>query len=182
MHGAEDIEALLLKVALKDRAAFSSLYSATSAKLFGLCLRVLKDRAVAEEVLQEVFVKIWNRADRYKVTGHSPMTWLITLARNTAIDRYRAGKAGAQMTELEDAMPVVDTQAGPEAQLIAADEARRVVDCLGELPNERADAVRGAYLGGESYAELADRFGVPLNTMRTWLRRSLHSLKDCLSR
>jgi RNA polymerase sigma-70 factor (ECF subfamily) len=173
-----ELETLISRVALGDRAAFSALYDATSAKLFGTCLRVLKVRAEAEEVLQEVFVTIWQKADRYQVTGHSPMTWLITLARNRAIDRLRARKPH---TELDDAMPLADATPGPEARAVAAGEARRVVACLDELKEDRAQAVRGAYLDGKSYAELAERHAVPLNTMRTWLRRSLQQLKECLS-
>jgi RNA polymerase sigma-70 factor (ECF subfamily) len=140
----------------------------------------LGDRARAEEALQEVYVKIWNRADRYRVTGHSPMTWLITVARNHAVDRLRA--EGPAMAELDEIAPVAAPGPTPEASAIAASEARRIAACLGELPPDRAEAVRGAYLEGASYADLAGRYGVPLNTMKTWLRRSLISLKECLSR
>lgn len=170
----------MARIQLRDRAAFSELYAATSAKLFGVCLRVLKDRAMAEDVLQEVYVRIWDKADRYRVTGHSPMTWLITLTRNLAIDRLRG--AGQRPAGLDEVGPVVSAAPGPEAQVVAADEARRIALCLDELEPSRAAAVRGAYLEGNTYAELAERFGVPLNTMRTWLRRSLISLKACLSR
>ncbi|GAA5067327.1 sigma-70 family RNA polymerase sigma factor [Roseibacterium beibuensis] len=179
MDARAELEALIARVALGDRAAFSALYDATSAKLFGTCLRVLKVRAEAEEVLQEVYVLIWQKADRYQVTGHSPMTWLITLARNRAIDRLRARKPS---TEIDDALPLADAAPGPEAKAVAAGEARRVVACMDELKADRAAAVRGAYLDGMSYADLAERHAVPLNTMRTWLRRSLQQLKECLSR
>ena len=174
------LEALIARIALRDRAAFAALYRATSAKLFGICLRVLGDRGRAEEALQEVFIKIWNRADRYRVTGHSPMTWLITVARNHAIDRLRAG--GPVTVDLDDVAPMAAPGPTPEASAIAAGEARRIATCLGELPPDRADAVRGAYLEGRSYKDLADRHGVALNTMKTWLRRSLLTLKECLSR
>ena len=175
-----DIESLIARLVLKDRAAFSALYSATSAKLFGVCLRVLKDRALAEDALQEVYVKIWQRADRYAVTGHSPMTWLITVARNHAIDRLR--RADAATVDIDTADPIASAAPGPEARAIAAAEARRIAECLGELDENRAEAVRGAYFEGQTYADLAARFDVPLNTMRTWLRRSLLKLKDCLAR
>jgi RNA polymerase sigma-70 factor (ECF subfamily) len=173
----EDLPALIV---LRDRDAFRALYSATSAKLFGVCLRVLSDRAEAEDALQEVYVKIWHKADRFAVTGHSPMTWLITVARNHAIDRVRQRRGEADALDPEAIL--ADPAAGPEAQAIAAGEARRIVECLEELAPDRAAAVKGAYLDGQSYAALAGRFDVPLNTMRTWLRRSLLTLKDCLSR
>ncbi len=174
------LEELIARIALRDRAAFSALYRATSAKLFGICLRVLVDRAKAEEALQEVFLKIWNRADRYRVTGHSPMTWLITVARNHSIDRLRA--EGPPTLDLDDVAPMAAPGPSPEASAIAAGEARRIGACLDELPEARANAVRGAYLDGQSYKDLAELHGVPLNTMKTWLRRSLLSLKECLSR
>lgn len=175
-----DIEGMIGRIASGDRDAFLSLYDRTSAKLFGVCLRVLKHRPDAEEVLQEVYVKIWRNADRYAVNGLSPMTWLITVARNSAIDRLRARKLPA---DGDDAMAEVpDSGPTPEAAAVVSSEAARITTCLGELEDDRANAVRGAYLDGLSYQELADRHDVPLNTMRTWLRRSLQKLKECLSR
>ena len=156
------------------------MYGATSAKLFGICLRVLNNRAEAEDALQEAFVRIWQKADRYAANGYSPMTWLITLTRNLAIDRLRARKPPT--VELDKVRELRDSDPTPEDAAIAASERARIDACLDELDDGRADAVRGAYLQGESYQELADRIGVPLNTMRTWLRRSLMKLKDCLRR
>lgn len=178
MDGKPDIEALIARVALNDRDAFSILYDATSAKLFGVCLRVLNDRAAAEEALQDIYVKVWNRAGRYRVTGHSPMTWLITVARNTAIDRLR--KAPRETDGLDDLAVAAPGPDGEESA-IAAGEARRIRECMDELEADRAAAVRAVYLEGRSYAEMAERYSVPLNTMKTWLRRSLISLKECLS-
>ncbi|TQS73383.1 sigma-70 family RNA polymerase sigma factor [Rhodobacteraceae bacterium] len=180
MSASAEIEELIARVALRDKQAFAALYDATSRKLFGICLRVLNNRAEAEEALQDVFLRIWAKADRYAVTGHSPMTWLITVARNLSIDRLRARGAATDtiegMGELRDAHP------GPEATAIASSEMRRIGLCIDELEEDRASAVRGAYLDGESYADLAQKHDVPLNTMRTWLRRSLQKLKECLSR
>ncbi|WP_226779224.1 sigma-70 family RNA polymerase sigma factor [Oceaniglobus trochenteri] len=180
MRTTQDIEHMILAMAEGDRAAFLSLYDATSAKLFGICLRVLNDRAEAEDVLQEIFLKIWRNADRYKANGFSPMTWLITVARNGAIDRLRTRKRRGESLDLAEELP--DHAPTPEAAAVASSERDRVQGCLGELKPERAGAVKGAYLDGQTYQELADRYGVPLNTMRTWLRRSLQSLKECLSR
>ena len=175
-----DIEALIGKVSLGDRAALATLYDATSAKLFGVCLRVLRDRHEAEEALQEVFLRIWNKADQYAVTGHSPMTWLITVTRNLAIDRLRARKALPR--DLDEAAEVADARPGPEAAAVASSERSAIAACLRELDARRADAVVRVYLDGETYRDLAERYDVPLNTMRTWLRRSLMTLKECLSR
>jgi len=180
MTTTADIEKLISRVALGDRAAFSSLYDATSAKLFGVCLRVLNNRAEAEDALQDVFVRIWQKADTYAANGYSPMTWLITLARNRSIDKLRARKAPTE--DMDDVPGLRDDGPTPEAAAIAASERARLEVCMEELEDNRALAVRGAYLEGASYKDLAERHGVPLNTMRTWLRRSLLKLKDCLGR
>jgi RNA polymerase sigma-70 factor, ECF subfamily len=173
-----DITKLIVRTSLKDRGAFDLLYRHTSAKLFGVCLRVLKDRAEAEEALQEVYVKIWTKADRFAVSDLSPISWLVAIARNHSIDRIRARRAAS--ADLDEAADIADPRPGPEALALAGSERVRIFQCMETLEKDRADAVRGAYLTGESYADLAERFGVPLNTMRTWLRRSLLKLRDCL--
>lgn len=180
MASRNDIEELIAKVALGDRTAFAALYDATSGKLFAVCLRVLKNRSEAEDALQDVYLRVWHKADRYAVTGHSPMTWLITVARNLSIDRLRATRSSE--TDLDDAGELIEKRPGPEDVSIAASEQRRISACFEELPPDRAAAVRAAYLDGATYQHLAKRFDVPLNTMRTWLRRSLMALKECLSR
>lgn len=180
MSDLRDLENMILKVSLGDRAAFSMLYDRTSAKLFGVCLRVLNNRAEAEDTLQEVFVKVWHKADLYSVNGYSPMTWLITLARNAAIDKLRARKPKSmdidQVFDLSDGAPT------PEQEAIASSEWAKLTLCLGELDKDKADMVCRAYLDGETYKDLAQRHDVPLNTVRTWLRRSLQKLKECLIR
>lgn len=176
----QDISKLIVRTSMKDRAAFDLLYRLTSAKLFGVCLRVLNDRSEAEEALQEVFFKISTKADRFAVSDLSPISWLVAIARNHAIDCIRARRQPS--AGMDAALDVADPAPGPEAAALAGDEGERVHRCLEELEQDRAAAVRGAYLRGESYAELAERHGVPLNTMRTWLRRSLIKLRECLER
>ena len=176
----QDITKLIVRVSMRDRAAFDLLYRATSPKLFGVCLRILRQRGEAEEALQEVFVKIWTKADRFAVSDLSPMSWLVAIARNHAIDVIRARRP--QAADLDAATGVSDPNPDPEAMTVASDERQSIHGCLEELDNDRAAAVRGAYLNGDSYLELAERFSVPLNTMRTWLRRSLMKLKECLER
>ncbi|TMV13225.1 sigma-70 family RNA polymerase sigma factor [Arenibacterium halophilum] len=179
MADTAKLEDWIARVALGDRVAFSRLYDATSAKLFGVCLRILNNRASAEDALQESFMKVWRNADRYRSNGMSPMTWLITIARNTAIDRLRRRRAAGSDDVIEH---VADSAPTPEANAVARSEAERIVACLRELDDTRAAAVRGAYLEGLSYAELADKLSVPLNTVRTWLRRSLIALQACMQR
>lgn len=181
MTTPQDIEALLARVALRDRAAFEALYDATSARLMAVALGVLKTRPAAEDAMQDAFVKIWTHADRYQVNGLSPMTWLITIARNTAIDRLRRQRGGdtADIGDMEAVL--ASPNPGPERHAIAASDAARLARCFDELPEDRAAAIRGAYLHGQSYVELAERFETPLNTMRTWLRRGLAALRECMS-
>ena len=143
MTTTSDIEDMIARMAIGDREAFEGLYAATSAKLFGVCLRVLGNRAEAEDALQEAFVKIWRNADRYRVNGLSPMTWLITVTRNHSVDRVRArrSKMGAGLDEAAD---IADARPGPEALAIASSDRVRIVDCMGKLDPDKAGAVRRA--------------------------------------
>lgn len=175
-----DITKLIVRTAMKDRSAFDILYRQTSAKLFGVCLRILNNRGEAEEALQEIYVKIWLKADRFVISDLSPISWLVAIARNHAIDCIRARKRPA--ADIDVALEIADPSPSAETQLISGGEAARINNCLGELDEDRALAIRGAYLQGDSYMELAERHNVPLNTMRTWLRRSLLKLKECLER
>lgn len=183
------ITALLARVAQADRAAFRALYDQTAPKLTGVLTRMLRDRAEVEDAVQEVFVRVWNRAALFDGTRGSGLAWMIAVARNHALDRLRARPESRGMRRVEadpdgqDPLDLVaDDGPGPEQRLIAAGEAARVRDCFGELDPQRATMVRGAYLSGLSYQDLSDRHGVPLNTVRTWLRRSLLKLRECLDK
>lgn len=178
--GRDEIEALIAQTALGSQTAFAELYDATSGKLFAVCLRVLTERAAAEDAMQETYVKVWKNAGRYQVTGHSPMTWLITIARNTAIDRLRARHVDHDLADYSERLP--SSGLSPEQAAIAHSEAKRITQCLDELDVDRRAAISGAYLQGQSYQELSEQFDVPLNTMRTWLRRSLIALRECMAR
>jgi len=174
----DPIAALIEKVATADRAAFRGLYSLASGKLFAVAIRILKDKTEAEDAVQEVFTRVWLNARRYEATKARGMTWLIAIARNHAIDRLRARPAP---TDGDEALATLrDGQPGAEARLIAKGEAGRIADCFATLEPARAAAIRGAYLDGLSYEDLSARHDVPLNTMRSWLRRGLLSLKECL--
>lgn len=174
-----DIADLITRCSLRDRAAFRTLYQRTSAKLFGVVLRILKNRAEAEEAIQEVYIKIWQRADRYVPGQYSPISWLVAIARNHALDMLRARRP--ESADLDVALDIADAAPDPERLTESSQDGARVEACLATLEPDRAEAVRGAYLDGYSYEELAQRFAVPLNTMRTWLRRSLIRLRDCLT-
>lgn len=180
MTTENDTAVLLGRIALRDRAALSALYSSVSPKLFAVSLRILRDRGDAEDALQEVFVKIWQHADRFAATGRSPVAWLVTIARYHAIDMLRARKPVADT--IDDNWEIADQALSPEAETVLKGEGRRIDRCMEELEADRSAAVRSAYVEGLSYQELAERHDVPLNTMRTWLRRSLLKLRECLDR
>jgi RNA polymerase sigma-70 factor (ECF subfamily) len=178
----DPIADLLTRIAAQDRAAFRDIYSAASSKLMGVLLRILGNRTEAEDALQEVFTRIWLRAARFDADKGRGMTWCITIARNHAIDRLRSKALQANNDDGEAVAQVADSSRGVLASLVAQGEARRAVDCFGELDADHSAAVQGAYLNGQSYEELAAQFSVPINTMRTWLRRSLLKLRECLDR
>jgi RNA polymerase sigma-70 factor (ECF subfamily) len=125
-------------------------------------------------------VKIWQRADRFVASENPAMPWLTAIARNQSIDAIRARKPVAD--EIDTVYDLADGQPDPESQAVTKGEGRRIDRCMEELEADRAQAVRAAYVEGLSYQELAEQFAVPLNTMRTWLRRSLLSLRECMDR
>ncbi|MDM9626203.1 sigma-70 family RNA polymerase sigma factor [Rhizobium sp. S152] len=177
---SEEVAQLIGRVAIGDRKAFAALYRETSPKLFAISLRILRDRPEAEEALQETYMKIWLRASVYAATSGAPSPWLAAIARNQAIDLMRTRKPVAD--ELDTAYDLADDEPDPETQTVIKDEGRRIDTCMEELEADRAVAVKRAYVEGLSYQELADQFGIPLNTMRTWLRRSLLKLRECMER
>ena len=174
----EDQSLLLERVSLGDRSAFAELYRLSSSKLFGVALRILRDRSEAEEVLQEIYVKIWQRAGRFSREHGSAQAWLNSIARNQAIDYIRARKPIA--SDIDEAFDLASDEPDPETSAIAVGEAGRIDTCMQTLESDRASAVRRAYVEGLTYQELASLYDVPLNTMRTWLRRSLLKLRECL--
>ncbi|MGH8172303.1 MAG: sigma-70 family RNA polymerase sigma factor [Rhodanobacteraceae bacterium] len=182
MSGIERVREALAGVARGENAAFESLYRLTSAKLFGVCLRTLPKRSDAEDVLQEVYTTIWRKAESYDPARASPITWLVMIARNKAIDRARAtiGERNAQPIDL--AIDVPDSAPEGAAFAESTDDKRRLEGCLGELEPERRRLVRTAFFDGATYDELASRSGVPLGTIKSWIRRSLIKLKGCLER
>lgn len=176
----DPIADLLVRIARQDRAAFREIYPATSSKLMGVLQRMLGNRAEAEDAMQEVFTRVWLRASRFDASKGRGMTWLIAIARNHAIDRLRARTPKALGDDGDALDQLADERPGALDGLVAKGEARRMVDCFSQLDPDRSACVQGAYLEGLTYEDLARKFNVPLNTMRTWLRRSLLKLRECM--
>jgi len=172
----EDLPALLLAVADGDRAAFARFYQRTSAKLFGVVLRILPERSMAEDAMQDAYAKIWRNAAGYDVRRGSPITWAATIARNVAIDlRRREQPKGRQRDDDFDLNTLRDPAGGPSAEDVAALRA-----CLDRLDPDQRALIAAAYLYGESREELAERLGHPTGTIKSWLHRGLGRLRGCL--
>lgn len=179
---AQDRAALaraLSAVAGGDRAAFEDVYRRTSAKLFGVCLRILPERQEAEEALQEAYISVWRRADTFDAAHGTAMTWLMTIARNRAVDRLRRGGKIAT-APIEAAEDVADPTPAATDLVARSQDEQRLHHCLGMLPAGEAGFVRTAFLEGSSYSELAARSGVPLGTVKSRMRRALAKLRLCL--
>ncbi|MCA1654331.1 MAG: sigma-70 family RNA polymerase sigma factor [Sphingomonadales bacterium] len=169
----------LVATGREDRAAFRTLYRLTSAKLFGICLRICQDRSAAEDVLSDVYLLIWRRAGAFEPGRASPITWLATLARNRAID-WRRSAASRPVTPLDDAPDIADEEPSAIDLLLSAEQGQRLHLCLDALEERQGAAIRTAFFDGATYAELAERQSVPLGTLKSWVRRGLMRLKDCL--
>ena len=180
LRSSDELAALIGAVAAGDRAAFRAVYERTSAKLYGICLRLLGSEAEAEDVLQEAYVTVWRNARRFDSAKASAITWLAVIARNKAIDRLRRRRPVAD--GLEAAAEVPDDGPLATAVIEQKDDARRLAHCLDQLDERARAMIRAAFLDGASYPELAEREGVPLGTMKSWIRRGLTRLKGCVER
>jgi RNA polymerase sigma-70 factor, ECF subfamily len=170
---------LLSAVANGDQAAFERLYAATRAKLYGVVLRILRRADLADEVMQDAYLKIWRSAGEFDARVASPMTWMVAIARNRAIDLVRK-KAELSIEDEPATLEVAGDDPDPLARRELTDELRRLLACLGGLDEDRRRIVLLAYYNGWSREQLALKFDKPVNTIKTWLRRALIELRECL--
>jgi RNA polymerase sigma-70 factor (ECF subfamily) len=178
MQGAPDDArtdiALLDRVVARDGRAIGELYDRHGRLLYGLILRILRDRSEAEEVLQEVFVQVWTRADTYNVELGAPIAWLVRIARNRAIDQLRANNVRARTVEATPLPQPVET---PEARAAVSEQQRAVARALDALPLEQRELIEHAYFQGLTQSELAERFNLPLGTVKTRVRMGMMALR-----
>lgn len=177
--GAAELSALLAKAADGDEVSFRAFYDRTSAKLFGIILRILIERSEAEDVLQEVYVTVWRKAAEFDADRASPVTWVATIARNRAIDRLRA-RGSRPSAPLDEAMDVRDESPGADVIIDTASDAGRVHAALAQLEPRHADAIRSCYFEGITYEALAAREGVPIGTLKSWVRRGMMRMRQGL--
>jgi RNA polymerase sigma-70 factor (ECF subfamily) len=177
---AADPAELLRRIAKQDREAFSSLYAASSGKLFGVIVRILGRQASADEALQDVFVRIWERAGDFDSTKGSAIGWMATIARNRALDEVRRSKKSFTVAFPEGFEPVAVTE-HPLDREERSEALRRLMSCLAGLEEEKRQIILLAYYKGFTREALAERFNRPVPTIKTWLHRGLAQLKACLS-
>lgn len=178
----EPLNELLIRSGQRDVKAFQQLYEAASPRLFALCKRLLRDEALAEDVLQEGFVKVWNHAAQFSATKASAMTWITTIVRNQAVDKLRQTKTRPEVVaEVEYAtLEFASLEPGPDALQQMGDDARRLLQCLEQLKTEQRECILQAFYYGQTHEELAQTLAKPLGTVKAWIRRGLEQLKGCL--
>ena len=184
-----DLSRLLARAGPGDRAAFATLYERTSPHLFAVVLRINRDRAQAEDILQEVYVNVWRAARSFDAAQSQPLTWLTSIARNRAIDSLRRIQTQPQMQTSSGATDaenenvydtVADASPGPLDLLSRASEARALDQCMEKLSALQRQSVALAFFQGLSHAEVAAQLRQPLGTVKSWVRRALMTLKACL--
>jgi RNA polymerase sigma-70 factor (ECF subfamily) len=179
--GHERLAGLLARTALGDRDAFRQLYEATRSKLFAVSLRIVRERSLAEEVLQDSFVSIWNHASGYARAKSAPVTWMTAIVRNRSLDVVRRAREEPDVDDVLSAN-LADESASPPREAEDRAEAHTIRDCLAELDAEQRQSIALAFFHGLSHSELAEHLRRPLGTVKTHIRRGLARLKDCLAR
>jgi len=179
-----DLQQLLARVALGDRVAFRQLYDATAPSLFGVALRIVRQRDRAEEVLQDAFVNAWNRAAGYQAALSQPMTWLTAIVRHRALDELRSGARHGAASPADGeggaAADIEDERPNPLGLLEQAADALAIRGCLDAIDGPQRQCLALAYYHGLSHSEIADRIRSPIGSVKVWLRRGLDKLKRCV--
>ncbi|AXQ27224.1 sigma-70 family RNA polymerase sigma factor [Solimonas sp. K1W22B-7] len=180
---ADTLEQLLRATAAGDAQSFRRLYDATSSHLFGLLMRMLKRRDWAEEALQDCYLKIWQKADTYAPEKGQPLTWLMTVARYRALDLLRIKRPEVEMPDEDEAPPMTFADGSsddPQLRAVESEGLKRLQGCMGGLAEEQRRSVLLAYYEGYTHQELAQALNAPLGTVKSWVRRGLQRLRECL--
>lgn len=175
-----ELAAALKAVAAGDRAALETVYSRTSAKLLGIVIRIVRNRERAEEVLQDVYLKVWRKAGTFDDAKGSPITWLAVVARNAALNEMRRSPDGSEGADVVLPEIADDTCKPADEWLCDAEDSAALADCLDTLQPDHRRSIVMAFFDGLSHSELAQRTDVPLGTLKSWIRRGLAKLRGCL--
>ena len=186
LDNTDQLRSLVAAVALGDRVAFRRLYDATSAKLFGFALRILRKDELAEDAVQDAFVSIWHAASGYQSHLAAPLTWMATIVRNKALDILRrqddAVELDAEQFDHDMLLALQDPALGPQDRLQMTDDARALAHCMDTLEGKQRQAIGMAYFHDLSHSEVASQLSLPIGTVKTWIRRGLDKLKNCLAK
>ena len=177
-----ELSLLLARTSQGDRQAFSKLYEATSAKLFGLAVRILGRRDLAEEALQDAFVSVWHHAGSFNEDKASAMTWMTTIVRNRCLDMLRAMPHEHGLGEDQDFDQWASEDLSPIERAISGQEAHVLLNCMKALAPLQRQAIAMSYFHGLAHEQLAQQLIQPLGTIKTWIRRGLQSLKNCIAK
>ena len=184
-HDDVHLRHLIAATALGNAPAFRELYDATSAKLFGFALRILKKHELAEEALQEAYVSVWHAASGYQPHLSAPLTWMATIVRNKALDIYRRRsdtiEIDASQLDLDIVQAVPDPRKGPAEAVQLSAEAQALAHCMAALEGLHRQAIGLAYYHDMSHSEIAAQLSLPIGTVKTWIRRGLETLRICLA-
>ena len=188
---SRELAGLLARAGMGDRACFAQLYERTSGHLLAVVLRIQRNRALAEDLLQEVYVSVWKAAGSFDAARSQPLTWLTHIARNRAIDSLRRAQTQPLLESTtrdddDDRPDASEAQAdhapGPLELLGLASQKRELSACMDRLTPPQRQSVALAFFDGLSHAEVAAQLREPLGTVKSWVRRALATLKGCLDR
>ena len=167
----------------KDASAFGLLYKAASPRLFALCKRLMRNNELAEDVLQEGFVKIWNNASTFTAGRGSAMTWMTTIVRNQALDKLRMAKSRPVLADEGEyeTLEFASQDLTPEKLKALSDDTQQLLHCMAQLKPEQRECIMSAFYYGHTHDELAAQMAKPLGTVKAWIRRGMEQLRHCLT-
>ncbi len=177
---APDLDALLRRVAQRDRGAFAAFYDATRSRVYGMVLRVLRDRGYSEETTQDVYLQVWRTAESYDPASGTALAWLLTLAHRRAVDRVRSEQAATQRDSRYGAATVERDADQVTDAVISSEERRRVTACLDGLTDVQRECIELAYYQGMTYVQVSERLSANLATVKSRMRDALRGLRNCL--
>lgn len=180
VHSRLELDRVMVSLSKGERSALSLLYELTSAKLFGTILRIVRSRERAEDLLQDVYVRVWRKASTFDPAKGTPMTWLCTIARNIALNDLRRESRSAEISG--DVLPEIEDEdlQPTDEWLCAKEEVLALTDCLETLQSDHRRSIMLAYFEGYTHSELAEQTEAPLGTVKSWIRRGLAGLRGCL--